>query len=91
MYNYRTAVGIQKEKVMKQTLLVLIVALAISIGLPASAHPAHGSCDGGSPAAFEAGILPVPPGPDFGEFVSSGATAGELAGFVAFVHDNFCD
>ncbi|HEX6301412.1 MAG TPA: hypothetical protein VF148_13170 [Acidimicrobiia bacterium] len=75
----------------RTTLLALIGVLALSIGLPASAHPGHGSCDGGAPSAFEAGFLPVSPGPDLGEFVSSGATAGELAEFVAFVHDNFCD
>jgi hypothetical protein len=81
----------EREVMRRTTVLALISALALSIGLPASAHPGHGSCEGGAPAAFEAGFLPVPPGPDFGEFVSSGATTGVLAEFVAFVHDNFCD
>lgn len=75
----------------RKTLLALIASLALSIGLPASAHSGHGSCDGGSPAAFEAGILPVPPGPDFGEFVSGIAITGALGETVADIHDAFCD
>lgn len=75
----------------KRTLFTLVIALVLSSGLPAVAHPGHGSCEGGAPAAFEAGFLSVPPGPDFGEAISTVATAGETAEFVAFVLDNFCD
>ena len=68
-------------------------ALAVFAAAPASAHQEHESCAGGAPgvAEEEPGLLPVPPGPQFGPFVRGLANQRLADDAVVAIHTAFCE